>query len=83
MDVLAHKWPDMLLHTYPPVGLILPTLDRVRSNSLSLTLIAPHWPWKPWLAEIVPLLEGWAIWPKYDITVFKKKMDGMTVFDGI
>lgn len=57
VDALAHPWPDVLLYAFPPISLILPTLARVREQGLSLILIAPHWPSKPWMAEIIQLLQ--------------------------
>nr|XP_055051758.1 uncharacterized protein LOC129437577 [Misgurnus anguillicaudatus] len=62
VDPLAHPWPNVLLYAFPPLSLISPTLERVRENALSLLLIAPHWPGRPWLAEIVQLLQG-EPWP--------------------
>ncbi|XP_073725558.1 kinesin-like protein KIF6 isoform X3 [Misgurnus anguillicaudatus] len=62
VDALAHPWPNVLLYAFPPLSLISPTLERVRENALSLLLIAPHWPGRPWLAEIVQLLQG-EPWP--------------------
>lgn len=58
MDALSHKWPRLLLYAFPPLALIPPTLLRVREDSLSLILIAPHWPSMPWLADVKQLLCG-------------------------
>ncbi|KAL0148646.1 hypothetical protein M9458_056086, partial [Cirrhinus mrigala] len=30
VDALAHSWPNVLLYTFPPLSLIIPTLRRVR-----------------------------------------------------
>ncbi|XP_049326792.1 uncharacterized protein LOC125787056 [Astyanax mexicanus] len=62
VDALAHPWPNILLYAFPPLSLISPTLTRVREQRLSLILIAPHWPLKHWLAEIVQMLAGQP-WP--------------------
>lgn len=62
VDALAHPWPNVLLYAFPPLSLISPTLDRIRENGLSLLLIAPRWPGRLWLAEIVQLLQG-EPWP--------------------
>ena len=56
IDVLAHEWPQVLLYAFPPLALIPPTLARVRERGLSLILIAPYWPGKHWLADIIQLL---------------------------
>lgn len=58
MDALAHPWPNALLYAFPPISLILPTLTRVREQGHSLILIAPRWPAKLWMAEIIQLLQG-------------------------
>lgn len=54
LDALAHPWPRGLLYAFPPLSLILPTLERVRTRRLSLILVAPAW--GSWRSEIVPLL---------------------------
>ena len=56
LDALAHRWPRTLLYAFPPLSLILPTLNRVRTQGLSLLLIAPAW--GSWRSEITPLLCG-------------------------
>ncbi|XP_075948231.1 uncharacterized protein LOC142950206 [Anarhichas minor] len=63
VDALAHSWPNMLLYAFPPLSLISPTLTRVREQGLSLILIAPRWPSKHWVAEIIQLLadEPWPL----------------------
>ncbi|KAL6467752.1 hypothetical protein MHYP_G00234290 [Metynnis hypsauchen] len=69
VDALAHPWPNLLLYAFPPLSLISPTLVRVRDQGLSLILIAPHWPSKHWVAEIVQLLAGqpWPLPPRRDL----------------
>ena len=62
VDGLAHPWPNALLYAFPPLCLISPTLERVREQCLSIILIAPRWPGKHWLAEIVQLLSAQP-WP--------------------
>lgn len=62
IDALAHPWPDVLLYAFPPISLISPTLAQVREQRLSLILIAPRWPSKPWMAEVIQLLSGQP-WP--------------------
>ena len=69
VDALAHQWPNVLLYAFPPLSLISPTLARVREMGLSLILIAPRWPSRPWVAEIVQLLSGqpWPLPPRRDL----------------
>lgn len=61
VDGLAHPWPRVMLYTFPPLSLILPTLVRVREEGSSSILLAPQWPGKLWVAEIILLLydESW------------------------
>ena len=54
LDALAHKWPRGLLYAFPPLSLIRPTLERVRTQGLKLLLIAPAW--GSWMSELTPLL---------------------------
>ena len=58
IDALAHPWPNELLYAFPPIALITQVLARVREGGLSMILIAPHWPGRPWVAEISQLLSG-------------------------
>lgn len=62
VDALAHPWPNALLYAFPPLCLISPTLERAREQRLSIILIAPRWPEKHWLAEIIQLLSAQP-WP--------------------
>lgn len=63
VDALSHPWPNVLLYAFPPLSLISPTLTRVREQGLSLILVAPWWPSKPWIAEIIQMLaaEPWCL----------------------
>ena len=54
LDALAHDWPEGLLYAFPPLSLISPVLERVRTQGLSVILIAPGW--GSWRSEITPLL---------------------------
>ncbi len=56
VDALAHPWPNIQLYAFPLLSLIIPTLRRVRECGHSVILIAPNWPGKLWLAEIMQLL---------------------------
>ena len=67
LDAVAHDWPRELLYAFPPLSLISPTLQRVRSLHLSLILVAPAW--GHWRSEITPLLfaEPWKLPPRRDL----------------
>ena len=53
-DALAHEWPKGLLYAFPPLNLILPTLERVRRSNLEVLLVAPSR--GVWRSLIAPLL---------------------------
>ena len=42
-DALAHEWPRQLLYAFPPLPLILPTLDRIVRGHHRVLLVAPRW----------------------------------------
>ena len=54
MDALAHEWPKGLLYAFPPLQLILPTLERIRCSNLEVLLVAPSR--GVWRSLIAPLL---------------------------
>ena len=54
MDAFAHRWPEGLLYAFPPLDLILPTLERVRCFNLEMLLVAPSR--GVWRSLITPLL---------------------------
>jgi ribonuclease HI len=56
LDALSHDWPRGLLFAFPPLNLILPTLERVRRFGLEMLLVAPRQ--GVWIALIAPLLCG-------------------------
>lgn len=47
-DALGHEWPSVFLYAFPPLPLILPTLQRVLLRGHRLLLVAPFWPGRPW-----------------------------------
>ena len=63
VDAFAHRsWPRGLLYAFPPLASILPLLARVRSEGLSVILIAPDRPGAPWFPELMGMLVG-GPWP--------------------
>ncbi|XP_059894386.1 uncharacterized protein LOC132447566, partial [Gadus macrocephalus] len=68
-DALAHAWPDSLLYAFPPIPLLLATLDRVQRGCHSLLLVAPHWPGRPWFPPLLKLLNGepWCLPERQDL----------------
>ena len=67
LDALAHDWPRELLYAFPPLELILPTLERIRLQGLSVLLVAPGW--GSWRSETAPLLydDPWRLPPLRDL----------------
>ena len=63
VDALAHTpWPRALLYAFPPLQLILPLLERVRQERLSLILVAPENRAALWFPELAALSRS-APWP--------------------
>ena len=54
-DALAHDWPDRPLYAFPPLPLILPTLQRVLLQGHRLLLVAPFWPGRLWYPLLLRL----------------------------
>jgi len=64
VDAFTHEpWPRKLLYAFPPLRLILPLLERVRWEHLSVILVAPGWRSAPWYAEVTQMMVGepWAV----------------------
>lgn len=68
-DALACEWPHMLLYAFPPLPLILPTLDRIANGNHRALLVAPRWPSRPWFPFLISLLDGepWRLPPRMDL----------------
>ncbi|KAK7898748.1 hypothetical protein WMY93_019601 [Mugilogobius chulae] len=47
-DAFAHPWPRTLLYAFPPLPLIMPTLQRIFQEGHRVLLVAPFWPSQPW-----------------------------------
>lgn len=58
-DALAHAWPDQLRYAFPPLPLILLTLDRILLGSHRVLLVALRWPGRVWF----PLLHWCLVSP--------------------
>ncbi|XP_075336649.1 uncharacterized protein LOC142397191 [Odontesthes bonariensis] len=57
-DALAHDWPEVLLYAFPPIPLIVPTLQRVLQQGHRLLLVAPFWPGRTWFPLLHRLCSG-------------------------
>ena len=57
MDAMsAEQWPQGLLYAFPPTLLILPLLERVRTERRSLILVAPDSPKAWWYPRMVDMI---------------------------
>ena len=68
VDAFAHApWPRTLLYAFPPTGLLMQLLARVRSEAASVILVAPDRYWARWYAEVMTMTtaDPWFIppWP--------------------
>ena len=54
VDAMANEWPQGLLYAFPPLHLIAPLLERIRTRGARVLLVAPGW--GSWVQNIVPLL---------------------------
>ncbi|KAK5895026.1 hypothetical protein CesoFtcFv8_011655 [Champsocephalus esox] len=68
-DALAHDWPDTLLYAFPPLPLILQTLQRVLTQGHRLLLVAPRWPGRVWfpLLRILCCSPPWRLPDRKDL----------------
>ena len=56
-DAMTQCWDGLQAYAFPPFGLILNVLAKVRqSRNLEVTLVAPYWPLKPWFPDVLELL---------------------------
>ena len=65
LDAMVQTWPRLRLYAFPPLALLPGVLERVRRDGVQLLLVAPLWPGRVWLADIMSLLEG----PPWEIPV--------------
>lgn len=57
-DALAHPWPHTLLYAFPPLPLILSTLQRILRDGHQVLLVAPFWPARTWFPLLHSLCTG-------------------------
>ena len=56
-DAMLQSWDSLQAYAFSPFAMISQVLAKVRaSQSLELSLIAPFWPQRPWLLELLELL---------------------------
>ena len=57
-NAFRHPWDDLDLYTFPVFPLVGRVIARVRESSLlAMTLVAPLWPEKEWLTDLLLLTQ--------------------------
>ncbi|KAK9399508.1 hypothetical protein NXF25_012527 [Crotalus adamanteus] len=54
-DTLRSRWPKGLLYAFPPLPLIPAVIRKLLLEGAELILLVPHWPRRPWFADLVDL----------------------------
>ncbi|XP_058037816.1 uncharacterized protein LOC131197588 [Ahaetulla prasina] len=55
VDALRSPWPLELLYAFPPLPLIPKVIRKLLEEKAELILVAPHWPRRPWFADLKAL----------------------------
>lgn len=65
VDALRTTWPRGLLYAFPPLPLIPAVIRKLLLERAEVVLVAPHWPRRPWFADLVGLsvAKPWRIPP--------------------
>jgi hypothetical protein len=56
VDALAMSWEEIYGYAYPPLSLVPKILQKIRTTSCTVILIAPRWPRRSWYSQILELL---------------------------
>ena len=56
IDALSMDWNRMHTYAFPPFHLIPAVINKIRLSQCKIVLIAPLWPDRPWLSELLGLL---------------------------
>lgn len=54
-DALRSPWPAGLLYAFPPLPLIPAAIRKLLQERAEVLFVAPHWPRRPWFADLVSL----------------------------
>ena len=57
VDAMSMSWEGIHAYAYPPTALIRQVLRKIKLHSCKIILIAPYWPEKPWMTELLALSE--------------------------
>ncbi|XP_070805019.1 uncharacterized protein [Pituophis catenifer annectens] len=65
VNALRLTWPPGLHYAFPPLPLIPALIRKVIADRAEIILVAPHWPRRPWFADLVSLstFHPWRIPP--------------------
>ena len=55
VDSLVQNWDGLYAYAYPPTSLIRACLNKVRTESVEIVLIAPGWPNQEWFPDLLDL----------------------------
>ncbi|XP_070607583.1 uncharacterized protein [Erythrolamprus reginae] len=55
INALRSPWPPGLLYAFPPIPILPDVIHKVLSERARVILIAPHWPRRPWFADLQQL----------------------------
>ncbi len=56
-DALAHSWPRGLCkYAFPLLSLLAQTLFKIREDEEQILLVAPYWPTRTWIPELMLLV---------------------------
>ena len=67
-DAMLQSWDSLQVYAFTPFAMFSQVLTKVRaSQSLSMTLIAPFWPQRPWFPELLELLSELPLPSRWDL----------------
>lgn len=55
-DALISAWPQELLYAFLPIPLIAKLLQKIQHLRVSVIVVTPGWPWRPWFSTLRQLL---------------------------
>ena len=55
VNSLVQNWDGLYAYAYPPKSLIRACLNKVRTESVEIVLIAPGWPNQEWFPDLLDL----------------------------
>ena len=58
VDALSQEWPFPLVFAFPPPTLVPAVLNKLKTTSVKMLLIAPAWSDAPWLPVVIGMLCG-------------------------